>query len=62
MRAGSYSGDWLNDTFSSNGSAYVDMAVSGPDATFTLDIDGFAFGITQVDVTRNFVGSAIRLQ
>jgi hypothetical protein len=43
--AGSYYGDWFNDTFDSDGATFIDMQLSGRTANFRVDVDGSAFGM-----------------
>jgi hypothetical protein len=43
--AGTYTGTWNNTTFGSSGAAEVQIAFSGSDATFQVDMGGSAFGL-----------------
>ncbi len=40
-----WEGSWFNETFSSTGSAEADIAITGNDVSFSLDLGGFVFGV-----------------
>jgi hypothetical protein len=42
---GRYEGAWNNLTFGSMGAASLDVSIVGTDGSFTLDLDGFVFGV-----------------
>ena len=42
---GTYTGTWFNNTFQSDGSAQIDLAVTGNDATMTATMGDNVFGI-----------------